>query len=51
VENGIVKQVIVSTKDGQTAFEADVFIDCTGDGDLAIAPGRKLRSAGNLTAH
>jgi hypothetical protein len=42
VENGTVKQAIVSTKDGQAAFEAEVFIDCTGDGDLAYHAGAKI---------
>ena len=42
VENGEVKQVIVSTKDGQTAFEAQAFVDCTGDGDLAYHAGAQI---------
>ncbi len=42
VENGTVKQAIVSTKDGQAVFDANVFIDCTGDGDLAYHAGAKI---------
>lgn len=35
-ENGQVNAIIVSNKAGLTAFTAKVFIDCTGDGDLAV---------------
>ncbi len=39
VENGAVKEVRVGTKDGSAIFGADVFIDCTGDGDLSYHAG------------
>ncbi len=44
VESGAVTQAVVLTKDGRTAFEADVFIDCTGDGDLAYHAGAKTEA-------
>ncbi|MBM7567820.1 FAD-dependent oxidoreductase [Paenibacillus sacheonensis] len=34
-----IKAVIVSTREGLRAFEADVFIDCTGDARVAIDAG------------
>ncbi len=39
VENGYIKQVLVANKDGITAYEAEAFVDCTGDGDLAVFSG------------
>ena len=39
VENGTVKQAIVAEKGGLRAFSADIFIDCTGDGDLSALAG------------
>lgn len=38
-ENGRIKQIYVANKSGITAFRAKVFIDCTGDGDLAAFSG------------
>ena len=38
-ENGRIKQIYVANKSGLTAFRAKVFIDCTGDGDLAAFSG------------
>lgn len=38
-EDGIVRYVVVAEKGGLRAFSADVFIDCTGDGDLAALAG------------
>lgn len=35
-ENGVLKTALVQTKSGVAAFEADVFVDCTGDGDLSF---------------
>lgn len=34
-----VKSVIIATKDGLCSIDADIFIDCTGDGDLAHLAG------------
>ena len=38
-ENGIVRRVILHGKSGRIAVNADVFIDCTGDGDVAALSG------------
>ena len=38
--------VMVETKKGQTLVEADWFIDCTGDGDLAIMAGAECEKGG-----
>ncbi|MDD6175081.1 MAG: FAD-dependent oxidoreductase [Firmicutes bacterium] len=46
VENGRISHVIVSNKDGLSAYSAKYFIDATGDADLAQAAG-VLCSAGN----
>ncbi len=34
-ENRTIKSVLISTKDGIRSMNASVFIDCTGDGDMA----------------
>lgn len=34
-ENGEIESVLISTKAGLKALRAKVYIDCTGDGDLA----------------
>lgn len=39
VEDGRVEAVEVETKSGRLTFEADIFIDGTGDGDLATRAG------------
>ena len=39
VEGDEVKGVIVESKSGRQAILADVVIDCTGDGDVAVAAG------------
>ncbi len=39
VENGTLKGVIVHNKSGRHLVEADAFVDCTGDADLAVAAG------------
>ncbi len=39
VENGCVKSIIVAEKGGLACIEAGVFIDCTGDGDVAYLCG------------
>lgn len=38
-EQGRVKRVTVANKGGRQTFEADYFIDCTGDADLAVLSG------------
>jgi len=46
-----IKALIVETKSGRSAILADVFIDCSGDGDLAAFAGaafEKGDDAGNL---
>lgn len=37
--DGRISQVIIENKSGSQALEADVFIDCTGDADLAYMAG------------
>ena len=39
VENEQLKSVTVITKSGKISFEAEQFIDCTGDADLAVMSG------------
>ena len=39
VENGVLKKAVVHSKEGRLEFEAKVFIDCTGDGDLSAYAG------------
>lgn len=38
-ENGHVSSIMVSNKSGLSLYKAQVYIDCTGDGDLAIKAG------------
>ena len=38
-EDGVVKQVVIENKNGSEALSAKVFIDATGDGDLAAMAG------------
>ena len=38
-DNGEVKGIVVLNKNGRTLLTAKVFIDCSGDGDLAIGAG------------
>ena len=46
-ENGEVKALIVSNKMGLVAYQAKVYIDCTGDGDLCIWAGGEELPAGD----
>lgn len=39
VEKDTVKGVVVVNKNGRTLLTADVFIDCSGDGDIAVLAG------------
>lgn len=41
-EGGNIETVIVSNKAGLTAYKAKVYIDCTGDADLAFMAGAQL---------
>ncbi len=41
-ENGQVETVIVSNKSGLTAYKAKVYIDCTGDADIAFWAGAEV---------
>ena len=50
---GMVKAVIVSGKSGLTAYSAKIYIDCTGDGDVAYMAGAEFDMGdgnGNLQA-
>lgn len=38
-QKGVVDAIVVANKAGLTAYKAKVFIDCTGDGDLATWAG------------
>lgn len=42
VENGKVTAVISNNKSGEEVFYADVFVDCTGDGDIAYFSGAEM---------
>ena len=39
MENGVLKKAVVYSKEGNIEYEAEVFIDCTGDGDLSAYAG------------
>lgn len=43
VEEGVLKGVKILTKRGFDTFKADVFVDCTGDGDLCFYAGADMR--------
>lgn len=45
--NGTVTGLIVSNKTGLSAYKAKVYIDCTGDGDLAVWAGAQYEQGGN----
>ena len=45
-ENGTVTEIIVSNKAGLSAYKAKVYIDCTGDGDLAVWAGAEYEKGG-----
>jgi hypothetical protein len=38
-EHGTVESIVIANKAGLTAYKADVYIDCSGDADLAIWAG------------
>ena len=38
-ENGVIKSIVFENKNGTEALESKVFIDCTGDADLAAMTG------------
>lgn len=38
-ENGTVESILISTKSGLKKLQAKIYIDCTGDGDLAAFAG------------
>lgn len=46
IEDGKVDVIIVSNKAGLTAYKAEVYIDCTGDGDLATWAGAEYEKGG-----
>ena len=45
VENGTVKNIIVAEKGGLRGISADVFIDCSGDGDLCALAGAEYEKS------
>ena len=46
VSNGDVQGVLAANKNGRLHLTADVYIDCSGDGDLAVAAGAEYRHGG-----
>lgn len=40
-ENGEIRTIVTTNKAGFTAYRAKTYIDCTGDGDLAVWAGAK----------
>jgi len=42
MEDGQISSIIASNKSGLSAFKADVYIDCTGDGDLSAWAGATI---------
>ena len=46
VEDGHVRGVVVANKSGRTLVAADVFIDCSGDGDVAARAGAEWEKGG-----
>lgn len=46
MKDGRLDGIIVVNKNGPLLITADVFIDCSGDGDLAIAAGADYRQGG-----
>ncbi len=51
LEKGVVDHVVTSSKSGIRKYKAKVYIDCTGDGDLAVQAGAEYEKGdakGNL---
>ncbi len=46
VSNGAVKGILAANKNGRLLLTADVYIDCSGDGDLAVAAGAEYHHGG-----
>lgn len=47
--HGVITSVIASGKSGLRAFQAKVFVDCTGDGDLAAFAGAEFEKGASKT--
>lgn len=43
---GRIQGILVANKNGRALVTGDVFIDCSGDGDVAIAAGAEFRQGG-----
>ncbi len=41
-ENGVIRCVVAANKAGLTPYKAKIYIDCTGDGDLAARAGARI---------
>ncbi len=50
IKNKSIERIIVSNKAGLTAYSAKIFIDCTGDGDLAYRAGAKYEMGESQTS-
>lgn len=47
-ENGEVKYILATNKEGFTAYSAKVYVDCSGDGDVAVGAGAEyVKGDGN----
>ncbi len=46
VEDGAITHLIVQTKGGREAISGKVFVDATGDGDIAVSAGAPYEQAG-----
>lgn len=44
VENGVIKEIATVGKGGRKRIAARVYIDCTGDGDIAVSAGAPFES-------
>ena len=40
-----IEALLIETRSGRAAVLAEVFIDCSGDGDLAALPARRSKKA------
>jgi NADPH-dependent 2,4-dienoyl-CoA reductase/sulfur reductase-like enzyme len=45
--NGTVTGIVVSNKSGLSAYKAKTYVDCTGDGDLAVWAGAEYEKGGD----
>ena len=46
-DKGLVTGIVVTNKSGLCAYQAKVYVDCTGDGDLAVGAGAGYEKGGD----